>query len=143
MRLLVVLSAAASAVLLAGSAAAGDWLQFGFDPGRSNAPPGATGITAANVAKLVRQQVPLDGVADSSPIYLRRATVRGATHDVFFVTTSYGRTEAIDAATGAVLWEYVPRAIADWGHTAQITTASPAADPGRRFPYAASPHAPI
>jgi outer membrane protein assembly factor BamB len=123
----------------AASAAAGDWPQFGYDPARSSAPAGSTGITAANVGKLVRQQVKLDGIVDSSAVYLRGVAIGGATHDAFFVTTSYGRTIAVDADTGAVLWEYVPPGIAGWDHSARITTAAPAADPGRRFLYAAAP----
>ena len=139
MRLLVAAAALILLAVFAASAGAGDWLQFGFDPARSNAPAGATGITAANVGKLVRQQVRLDGIADSSAVYLRGATVGGAGHDTFFVTTSYGRTVAIDADSGAILWEYVPPGIAAWDHSDQITTAAPAADPNRRFLYAASP----
>src|ERR1700690_1830460 len=139
MRLLAPAAALAGFVVMASSAWAGDWLQFGFDPARSNAPAGATGITAVNVGTLVRQQVKLDGVVDSSAVYLRGASVDGAAHDTFFVTTSYGRTLAIDADTGTVLWEYVPPGIAGWEHSAQLTTAAPAADPGRRFLYAASP----
>jgi len=40
--------------------------------------PFATGITAANVKRLVRQQVQIDGTADSSPIYLHGVEVGGA-----------------------------------------------------------------
>jgi outer membrane protein assembly factor BamB len=138
-RLLVLSAAVLAAVVLARAATAGDWPVFGSEPGRSSAPAASTGITAANVSKLVRQQVPLDGVADSSAVYLRGATVNGAQHDTFFVTTSYGRTEAIDADSGNVLWEYVPPGISGWDHTAQITVAAPAVDPDRRSLYAASP----
>jgi outer membrane protein assembly factor BamB len=123
----------------AASAAAGDWPQFGFDPARSSAPAGTVGITAANVGKLARQQVKLDGIADSSAVYLRSVPIGGGTHDAFFVTTSYGRTTAIDADSGSVLWKYVPPGIAGWEHSAQITTAAPAVDPSRRFLYTASP----
>ncbi len=143
MRLLASALVVASFAAFSTSAWAGDWLQFGFDSARTNAPAGATGITAANVGGLVRQQVSLDGVADSSAVYLRGATVAGATHDTFFVTTSYGRTTAIDADTGAVLWVYVPPGIAGWEHTAQITAAAPAADPSRQFLYSASPNGKI
>jgi outer membrane protein assembly factor BamB len=139
MRLLVSAAVLASFAAFAASAGAGDWLQFGFDPARSSAPAGATGITAANVKTLVRQQVRLDGLADSSAVYLRGATIGGAAHDAFFVTTSYGRTIAVDADTGAVLWEFVPTGIDAWDHGDQITAAAPAADPGRRYLYAASP----
>jgi outer membrane protein assembly factor BamB len=138
-RLLVLSAAVLAAVVLARAATAGDWPVFGSDPGRSNAPAASTGITSANVSKLVRQQVQLEGVADSSAVYLRGATVNGAQHDTFFVTTSYGRTEAIDADTGDVLWEYEPPGVSGWDHTAQITTAAPGLDPDRRSLYTASP----
>ena len=112
-RLLAVLAvlAVGNAVALGGSTAAPsgtDWARFGYDAARSNSGPASTGITAANVSHLRRQQVQLDGTVDSSAIYLHAATIRGKAHDVFFVTTSYGKTEAIDAASGAVLWRYTP-----------------------------------
>ena len=78
----------------------GDWTRFGYDAARHNAGPSRTGITSANVRKLKKHRVVLDGTVDASPIYLRGVTVRGSRHDTFFVTTSYGRTVAIDAATG-------------------------------------------
>jgi glucose dehydrogenase len=55
-----------------------------------------------------RQQVSLDGTVDASPIYLHGVTVNGAAHDVFFVTTTYGKTIAIDANDGSILWEFTP-----------------------------------
>src|SRR5262245_16431424 len=62
-----------------------DWDRFGFDAARTNAGPRKTGITAANVARIVQQQVALDGTADSSPIYLAGVTAGGGVHDVFVV----------------------------------------------------------
>jgi outer membrane protein assembly factor BamB len=64
----------------------------------------------------------------------------GATHDVFFVTTTYGKTEAIDAANGNVLWRFTPPGYSSWAGTAQITTATPVADPRRQWLYAAAPN---
>src|SRR3989440_1424916 len=116
-----------------------DWTRFGWDAGGSNAPPIAVGITAANVATLVRQQVAIDGTVDASAIYLHGVPVNGSTHDVFFVTTTYGKTLAIDAQNGAVLWRYTPANYAAWAGTAQVTTATPVADPSRQFVYAAAP----
>ncbi len=139
MRLLVVGLALVAFATAAASAAAGDWLQFGFDSVRSNAPSAATGITAASVGRLVRQQVKLDGIADSNAVYLRGATVADDVRDAFFVTTSYGRAMAIDADTGSVLWEYTPPGISSWEHSAQITASAPAVDPSRRYLYSASP----
>jgi hypothetical protein len=119
--------------------AGGDWTRFGYDAARRNAGPAATGITAANVRRLRRQRVRLSGTADSSPIYLRRVVVRGRRHDVFVVTTSYGKTLAIEAAWGKVLWTFTPSGYGSWAGSERITNASPLAAPGRRFVYAAAP----
>ena len=116
-----------------------DWSQFGGDVASSSAWAGPTGITAANAATLSRRQVNLDGTVDASAIYLHGVTVKGAKHDVFFVTTIYGKTIAVDANQGAILWEYTPPKYASWAGTRQITNSTPAADPGRQYIYAAAP----
>ncbi len=117
----------------------GDWPQFGVDAASSGASVAPTGITPANIGSMTLLQVPLDGTVDSSAIYLRGVDVNGSTHDTFFVTTSYGKTMAIDAARGAILWEYTPAGFAGWAGSPQITTSSPAADPDRQNIYAAAP----
>src|SRR5438552_12926454 len=122
-----------------GPPGAHDWTRFGWDAGGSNAPPIAAGVTAANVATLVRQQVAIDGTVDASAIYLHGVPVIGSTHDVFFVTTTYGKTLAIDAHNGAVLWRYTPANYASWAGSAQVTTATQVSDPNRQFVYAAAP----
>ena len=116
-----------------------DWPQFGWDVSSSGSFPGLTGITAANAPDLIRHQVQLDGTVDASPIYLHAATVNGSKHDVFFVTTTYGKTIALDADTGSALWEYIPRGFAGWAGTAQLTNSTPAADPDRQYIYTAVP----
>lgn len=116
-----------------------DWTQFGWDVARSNANLASTGISATNVASLHKQQVAIDGTVDASAIYLHAATVGGATHDVFFVTTTYGKTIAIDADSGKVLWEYTPAGYAGWAGSRQITTSTPVASEDRNFIFASSP----
>lgn len=116
-----------------------DWTRFGWNASRSNAATDPTGITAANIGTLKRQQITLDGTVDSSPVYLHGVRVNGSMHDVFFVTTTYGKTIAIDADDGTILWRYTPRAYDNWAGSRQITTATPVADPNRQFIYAASP----
>lgn len=122
------------AFLVAGSAsaatAAPDWRAFNVTPSRTGVYPYATGITAANVRGLVRRQVHLDGTVDASAIYV---------HGLFVVTTTYGRTEAINAATGAVRWRFTPPGYSSWAGSAQITTATPVADAAEKWIYAASP----
>src|SRR5947209_1295240 len=116
-----------------------DWPEFGLDPQRSSASDAATGIRAGNVAHLRRVAVSLPGTVDSSPVYLHAAIVHGAAHDTILATTTYGETLAIDAGSGVILWTFTPPGYARWAGSAQITTASPLADPDRRFVYATSP----
>ena len=85
------------------------------------------------------RRLTLDGTVDSSPIYLHAIRAKGAVRDVFFVTTTYGKTEAIDASRGTVLWRFTPRGYSSWAGSPQITTATPVADPSRAWIYAASP----
>jgi hypothetical protein len=117
-----------------------DWPEFGLDPARSNVSELATGITAANVAHLQSKQLSIPGTVDSSPIYLHGVTVAGAAHDTIFLTTSYGRTLALDASSGRVLWTFTPPGFSHWAGSSQITTTSPIADPDHQSIYAASPN---
>ena len=96
------------------AAAGHDWTQFGFDLARSSAAPTPTGITAANVASMRRQQVSIDGTVDATAIYLSGVRVNDATHNVLVVTTTYGKTIALDANGGGVLWEYTPPGFDGW-----------------------------
>jgi hypothetical protein len=117
-----------------------DWPEFGLNPQRSDVSSLSTGITAANVGHLHRVTVNLPGTVDSSPIYLNEAGVAGAEHGVVVVTTTYGRTLALDGGSGRILWTFTPPGYPGWAASAQITTASPLADPGGRFVYATSPN---
>lgn len=111
-----------------------DWPLYGVRNSRSN-----VSAAGANPTRLRRIKVGVPGTVDSSPIYLHGVRVGGASHDVFVVTTTYGRTLALDARTGKVLWTFTPDGIGRWEGSAQITNAAPAADPGRAFVYASSP----
>jgi hypothetical protein len=135
-------TAPATAIPAAHAAAARllEWPEFGLDPQRSDVSELATGITAANVGHLRRVRVAVGGTVDSSPIYLHGVTIYGAAHDAIIVTTTYGKTVAIDAGSGRILWTYTPAGYGNWAGSAQITTTSPLADPDRLFVYAASPN---
>jgi hypothetical protein len=116
-----------------------EWPEFGLDPQRSDATALSSAITAANVSHLHRLTVQLPGTVDSSPVYLHGPSVKGARHNVVVVTTSYGRTIALDADSGALLWTFTPSGYKRWAASSQITTTSPLVDPDGRFVYAASP----
>jgi outer membrane protein assembly factor BamB len=98
--------------------AAAPWPLFGYDAARHNAAP-ATGITAANIHTLVRRQVALDGTVDSSPILAGGLVV---------MTTSYGKTIALDARTLRKRWEFTPPDYPSWAGSYRITNSSPASD---------------
>jgi hypothetical protein len=117
-----------------------DWPEFGLNPQRSDVSPLSSGITAANVAHLRRVTVKLPGTVDSSPIYLHEASVAGAVHSVVVVTTTYGRTLALDATSGRILWTFTPAGYSGWAGSQQITVSSPLADPDGRFVYTVSPN---
>jgi hypothetical protein len=116
-----------------------DWTRFGWDAVRSNASADPTGIDSTNVKTMTRQQVLLDGTVDASPIYLHGVQVNGAAHDVLVVTTTYGKTIAIDANDGSILWKFTPSGYNAFAGSYQVTTATPVADPDRQSVYAASP----
>lgn len=116
-----------------------DWPMFGGNVQSTSANPGPTGITATNIAQLTRRQVKLDGTVDASAIYLHGVSIRGGRHNAIFVTTTYGKTLALDADSGDVLWEYTPASYRKLAGTRQISNSTPVADPDRQFIYAASP----
>ncbi|MGO9901401.1 MAG: PQQ-binding-like beta-propeller repeat protein [Solirubrobacteraceae bacterium] len=128
-----------SASSTATSVPSGDWTTFDYNAQRSGVGPADTGITAANLHLLRRRPVALDGTVDSSAIELHAIVIDGRARDVIVVTTSYGHTIAIDAATGRKLWEFAPSDLKRLEGTPQITAASPVADPDRQYVYAASP----
>ncbi len=121
------------------AAVRGDWLRFDFNAQRSGVGPASTGITSHNLGQLRLQKVAVNGTVDSSAIELHAIAVKGHSRDVAIMTTTYGRTFALDARTGARLWEFTPSDIHSYVGSAQITTATPIADPDRRFVYASSP----
>jgi hypothetical protein len=107
------------------------WPRFGYDAARSNVFPGVTAITAKNASRLERQQVRLPGTADSSPIFVPP--------NRFVVNTAYGKTIAVDAESGEILWTFVPDGIGRWEGTSQITQSGPVDDPDTRYLYSYSP----
>ena len=88
-----------------------DWTRFGYDAQRSNHAPRSL---LRSVSGLRRRKVKLPGTVDSSPIYLHSVRVKGKRRDVFFVTTTYGRTLAIEASSGKRLWQFVPKGVKGW-----------------------------
>jgi hypothetical protein len=135
----VLLGASVAVAAFAEDSPAQDWPMFGGNVESTSVNPRPTGITAANVAQLTRRQVKLPGTVDGSAIYLQAVTVRGLVQNAIFVTTTYGKTLALDANTGGVLWEYTPPSYGALAGTRQITNSTPVADQDRQSIFAASP----
>src|SRR4051812_15080047 len=119
------------------SATAQDWPTFGRTPSRPSSSSSSIGITAATAPTLQRQKVSLPGTVDSAPIYLHSVAVGGQRRDLFVMTTTYGRTLAVDAGSGEIVWTFTPGGYGSVAGTYRITNATPVSD--RRFVYSASP----
>jgi hypothetical protein len=114
-----------------------DWTRFGFDAAKTNR--SKRGLSEKQVRRLKERRVSIDGTVDSSPIYVARVRVGGHRHDLLVMTTTYGRTLGLDAASGKRLWRFTPSSYSKVAGSSQITNATPVLDPGRRYVYAASP----
>ena len=131
--------ASVSAAVCAQGLPAQDWPMFGGNVESTSANATPTGITAANVTRLARRAIKLDGTVDASAIYLHGVEIHGARRNAIFVTTTYGKTLALDAVSGEVLWDYTAPRYPALAGTRQITNSTPVADPSRQVVYAASP----
>jgi outer membrane protein assembly factor BamB len=104
-----------------------EWLQFNSSTTSVIAPP------KSNVPKLARAwQTALPEPSDGSPAFVTgvRTTTDNATHDLLIIATTAGRTVAVDAHTGSIVWKTSVPAGPQW------TTSSAVVDPNRRFVYA-------
>lgn len=138
-KLLVCLLLGVNASAVAQTPPSQDWPMFGGNLESTSSNSAPSGITAQNVTQLTRRQVSLDGTVDASAIYLAGVIVRGARHDVIFVSTTYGKTVALDADSGSILWEFTPTSYQSLVGSRQIANSTPVADSDRQFIYAASP----
>jgi outer membrane protein assembly factor BamB len=118
----------------------GDWAEFDDNAQRTGVGPADTGITTRTLGQLRARVVHLPGTVDSAAIELHGVRIGGRSRDVIVVTTTYGLTVAIDARTGRKLWQFTPPGVGSLEGTPQVTTATPIADPDRRYVYTASPN---
>src|SRR6185312_10526158 len=128
----------AVAVIATDTAAATDWLQFGFDASHSGINPAETTLTPANVAQLkLLYSKALPGRAEGAPVLLTQVTTASGTKDVLYLTLNNGTLIALDAATGTSLWSQYPADTNACAIDASpcFTTSSPALDPNRQFVY--------
>ncbi len=103
-----------------------EWLQFNSSTSSVTAPP------AKNVPQLARAwQTALPEPSDGSPVFVSsiHTTVDDGTHDLLIIATTAGRTVALDAHVGSIVWMTKPPAGPRW------TTSSAVVDPERHFVF--------
>lgn len=110
--------------------APGDWQQFDYSAQRGGVNPTTMHISVGTVAGLHRQWVvKLPAAADSTPVVIGNVALPDGRHGaVIYVTTLTGALVALDANTGAQLWQRQPQGM-------HITNSSPAIDPSDAFIY--------
>lgn len=115
------------------------WPAFDGGGARSGTNPSETTITPATVSSLGRLwQTTLPAIADSSPIYEPNVVTASGIRDLLFVTTKTGSLLALDANTGALVWQKDhPAGTCTDGQGTQpcYTDSSPALDPSGVFVY--------
>lgn len=130
MRSLLHTSLIAGASMFAVDAFATDWLQWGFEPSHSANNDVEAAVTAANVSQLEQKYaVALTGRVNSAPVFAQGIVTASGTKDLLFVTAQSGRTTALNAADGSVVWSKTTTG----GHTP--IESSPAIDPDRQYVY--------
>jgi len=126
-------------ILLSGhvaSAAAADWLQFGYDQAHSGNNPQEKGfaVAAANTAQW-HVDVHAFGNAtaitsDSTPVFLSNVATPAGTQDLLFLVTQDGTLIAFAASNGAVVWSKRPTPSSS---ESNLTTGAAAIDPNLQY----------
>jgi outer membrane protein assembly factor BamB len=101
-----------AALASAGAAAGGrpadggiDWTTYGFDTQRSGDNPSESVITVANASQLHQVwSVDLGAVMIAQPVEAAGLTVGDQVLNVIYEGTEHGDVDAIDAATGQIIW---------------------------------------
>ncbi|MHB8575926.1 MAG: outer membrane protein assembly factor BamB family protein [Dehalococcoidia bacterium] len=116
----------------------GDWPVFDRDPQRSGTNADETAISAATVGGLQRLWTQtLPELSGTAPILLAGMQLAdGSIADLLYLTSSHGITMAVNAQSGALVWQQNTNGPRIDNQRCQIC-ASPAADPSREWIYAA------
>jgi outer membrane protein assembly factor BamB len=83
-----------------------DWSSFGFDSARSGNNPSEGTLGVGNVANLhLIWSQSFNGVMTGQPVLATGVNISGTAHNVLYVGTRSGLFLALDADTGATLWQ--------------------------------------
>jgi outer membrane protein assembly factor BamB len=97
-----------AATLTVLSASGGDVVTYHNDVARTGQNLGEVILTPANVNSSNFGKLGFfntDGKVDAQPLYLSALKIGGGTHNVLYVVTEHGSVYALDADSGAVLWQ--------------------------------------
>ena len=97
-----------NATLTVTATAADDVATFKNDVARSGQNAAETTLTLANVNSTsfgLLHTVMVDGKVDAQPLYLAQLPISGTQHNVAFVATEHGSVYAMDADSGAPIWQ--------------------------------------
>ena len=96
-------------VLVASASAAHaqtDWTTFGFDQQRTGYNPHETILSQANVSRLgVKWSTDVWGTMLAQPTVVNNVMTAAGLKTLVFVATLYGDVDALDAATGKLVWQ--------------------------------------
>ncbi|MGI8827969.1 MAG: NBR1-Ig-like domain-containing protein, partial [Chloroflexota bacterium] len=133
--------ALAGTLLLSGvqHAHAYDWPQFNGDSQHSGNNTQETLIDRSTVGGLHKVfATSLPDIADGAPAALDSVATPSVTRDLLFITTKLGYIVAVDAHSGAVVWQrqfVAPGCLIASSSTPCYTTSSPVTDPNRQYVY--------
>ncbi len=85
-----------------------DVTMFKYDLSRSGTQSAESVLTPANVNQTSfgrLRTISVDGKVDATPLYLSQLMVGGTAHNVLFIVTEHNSVFAIDADSGATLWQ--------------------------------------
>jgi outer membrane protein assembly factor BamB len=85
-----------------------DVVTYKYDSARTGQNRNETVLTVdkVNVTKFgLKLALTVDGVVDAQPLYLSKVSIAGSSHNVVYVATEHDSVYAIDADSGATLWQ--------------------------------------
>ena len=116
-----------------------NWLQFAGSSSHQGNNSTESTLTVANVSGLHQLfQTTLPSTADGAPAFVENVSTPSGTHNLLFVTTRAGDLVAVDAVSGAIVWQaHHPAGTCkiNNGSTTCYTTSSPVVDPNLQYVY--------
>jgi outer membrane protein assembly factor BamB len=110
-----------------------DWLQFAYSPDKRADNPVEKALTPATVGRLRPLfNVPLPDAPDGAPVLLTDVGTRVGTRDVVYAKGEHGHLFALDAHTGAEIWQKNLNVTCH----ACYDNSAPAIGPDRQYIYA-------